>query len=112
MITPAIGELKDVISIIEVTKPFLASSGAGTLVSTVADSIRAKVEPLGGDLYEETQQIQTYRQVYRIWIRYRDGITAFQQIIYGTKRLIMTGPPEDFDRWLLLHAEERFSQTV
>jgi head-tail adaptor len=112
MITPNIGELQDVISIINVTSPYKKSTMEGTLVSTHASNIRAKIEPLGGEMYEETQAMQTYRQSYRIWIRYLAGVTAFQQITYGTKRLIMNGPPEDFGRWLLIHAEERFSRTV
>jgi head-tail adaptor len=112
MITPNIGELKDIISIVNVTTPYKASSGEGELVSTHASNIRAKIEPLGGDLYEETQQAQTYRQSYRIWIRYLADVTAFQQIVYGSKRLIMNGPPEDFGRWLLIHAEERFSRSL
>lgn len=108
---PRIGELRDTIAILNVTAPYDAN-GAGTVVSTFASNVRAKVSPLGGDLREETQEHQQYTQRYDIWIRYLKGVTAFQQLDWGGTRLIQTGPPEDFGRWLLLHAEERTSRRL
>jgi SPP1 family predicted phage head-tail adaptor len=111
MILPRIGELKDLIDIVNVTAPY-DLTGAGTVVSTFARNVRAKISPLGGSLNEETQQIQVFSQTYNIWIRYLTGVTAFQQIEWSGTRLVMTGPPEDFGRWLLIHAEERTSRKL
>ncbi len=111
MIAPSIGELKDLIGIVNVTVPY-GLDGAGTIVSTFKSNVRAKIEPLGGGLTEESQQIQSYNQGYNIWIRHINGVTAFQQISWSGKRLVMTGPPEKIGRWLLLHAEERTTREL
>lgn len=107
MILPRIGELKEVIDILDVRGPFDINS-VGTQVSIFAGGIRAKIVPLGGDLLDSTQDTQTSCQDYNVWIRYRSGVTAFQQIAWGERRLQMTGPPEEISsrRWLLIHAEE------
>jgi head-tail adaptor len=111
MIHPKIGELSETINIVEVESPF-SIDGTGTIKSTVARNLRAKVEPLGGSVLDATHQKKMSAQDYRIWIRNRDDVTAFQQIVWGTKRLVMTGPPEDFDLWMLLHAQERIIQSI
>jgi len=106
---PLIGEMKDLIKILNVTAPY-SVNGEGTLVSEFMANVRAKVEPLGGNMLDETQQTQAYSQAYNIWIRYVSGVTPFQQIEWQSKRLVMTGPPEKISNWLLLHAEERTSR--
>ncbi len=112
MITPRIGELTEKIDIINVTSPY-DKIWTGTLVSYAARSLWAKVEPLAGGMTEVTQQEQVSTQPYNIWIRYRDGITAFQQIEYEGRRLVMTGPPEEIgNAWLLIHAEEAIGRTI
>lgn len=112
MILPRIGEFKERIDIVNVTSPY-DIDGVGTISSTLISGLWAKIEPLGGEKYNATQQVQACSQQYRVWIRYRDGVTPFQQIVWGGKRLIMTGPPEDFDRhWLLLHAQNVTSRKL
>jgi hypothetical protein len=108
MILPRTGELKELIDILNVREPY-DINWVGTVVSTFAAGVRAKITPLGGDIVESTQESQTGRQAYNVWIRYRDGVTAFQQIDWGGRRLVLTGPPEEISRrrWLLIHAEER-----
>ena len=107
--TPRIGELKEVVNIINVTTPY-GVDGSGTFSSTFKSNVLAKVEPLGGGKKDEaeTQEDQAFAQTYSVWIRYLSGITVFQQLTWGTKRLMQTAPPESFDqdRWLLLHVEE------
>ena len=113
MILPRTGELKELIDILDVREPY-DTNWAGTVVSTLAAGVRAKITPLGGDIVESTQETQTCRQAYDIWIRYRGGVTAFQQIDWGGRRLVLTGPPEEIsrNRWLLIHAEERTDKTL
>ena len=113
MILPRTGELKERIDILNVREPF-DINWVGAVVSVFAAGVRAKITPLGGDLVESTQGTQTGRQTYDIWIRYRQGVTAFQQIDWGGRRLVLTGPPEEIfrRRWLLIHAEERISRNI
>lgn len=112
MILPAIGEMKDKIDIINVDPPY-NSEMKGTQTSVAAAGIWAKIEPLGGSVDIESQQVQTAMQEYRIWIRYRDGLTPWMQIKWGTKQLAITGPLENMqNRFLLIHAQERTSKTV
>jgi head-tail adaptor len=107
------GELKERIDILNVREPF-DINWVGTVVSTFAAGVRAKIIPQGSDIIESTQETQTGRQAYSIWIRYREGITAFQQIDWDGRRLVLTGPPEEIfrRRWLLIHAEERTSRNI
>ena len=108
MILPRTGELKERIDILNVREPF-DINWVGTVASTFATGVSAKVIPRGGDIIESTQENRTGRQAYYIWIRYRPGVTAFQQIDWNGRRLVLTGPPEEIfrRRWLLIHAEER-----
>ena len=113
MILPRTGELKERIDIINVREPY-DINWVGTVVSMFASGISAKITPRGGDIIESTQEIQTGRQACDIWIRFREGITAFQQIDWGGRRLVLTGPPEEIirRRWLLIHAEERTDRNL
>ena len=113
MIPPRVGELKERINILNVREPF-DINWAGTIVSTFAAGIGAKIIPRGSDIVESTQETQTGSQAYDIWIRFREGVTAFQQIDWGGRRLALTGPPEEIlrRRWLLIHAEERTSRSL
>jgi hypothetical protein len=113
MILPRTGELKEQIDILNVREPF-DINWVGTAVSTFAAGVRAKITPRGSDIVESTQEIQTGRQAYDILIRYREGITAFHQIDWGGRRLVLTGPPEEIfrRRWLLIHAEERTDRNL
>jgi head-tail adaptor len=113
MIFPRPSELKERIDIISVREPY-DINWVGTVISTFAAGVRAKITPQGSDIIESTQETQTGRQAYSIWIRYREGITAFQQIDWGGRRLVLTGPPEEIfrRRWLLIHAEERTSRNI
>jgi len=110
MITPGsgAGELRETIDILEVREPY-SITGEGTVVKEIASGIRAKIEPLGGSVAAETMQIQESRQQYRVWIRYRDGVTAFQQLQWRGRRLMIDGPPEHLEQWILLHV---YSVTV
>jgi SPP1 family predicted phage head-tail adaptor len=111
MRAPDPGELKERISILNVTPPYNGHR-EGTIVSTFLSNIWAKIDPLAGGLVEETQQEQLATQSYNIWIRYAAGVTAFQEIDWGGVRLVMTAPPEEIVRrqWLLIHAEGRQSR--
>ena len=104
MILPYVGELRERVDIIEVCPPYNAATGAGKFAGTVASGVWAKIEPLGGGLDSETMQDQSCRQQFRLWIRYRDGVTPFQQITWQDRRLVIDGPPEHLGEWLLLHA--------
>jgi head-tail adaptor len=108
MNAPSISELTERINIIEVGAPF-DLDGVGTKTATLATGIWAKVDPLAGGTTDTTQQRITARQPYNIWVRYLEGVTAFQQIEYDGDVLIMTAPPEEIvsDTWLLIHAEQR-----
>jgi len=118
MIPPRIGELREYIKIYNVTVPYDGES-EGTL-TTIKARAWAKITPLAGGLNETTLQEQTSTQGFDVWIRYISGVTAFQQIIWGSKRLVQTGPPEEFDRygvnngkdWILLHTQHKLTRTV
>jgi head-tail adaptor len=111
MILPAIGELKEVLDIVNVTAPYQLD-GSGKIISKFCSGIRAKVDYGGGQLADQTQKIQIYTQDYRIWIRYRRGVAAFQQIVWRGKRLVITAPPEPFGQFLLINAQETISRTI
>jgi len=106
---PSAGELKELINILDVAAPYSAATGAGTMTKTAARNVWAKVEPLGGGMDAETMHEQSCRQQFRIWIRYRDGVNAFQQLEWQGRRLILDGPPEVMQQWILLNA---YSVTV
>lgn len=112
MIPPKIGELFETISVLNVTTPY-SVEGFGTQSSIYKNRIRAKIEPLGGQKDELTQDIQTFQQYYRIWIWYDGGVTAFQEISWAGKRLVITAPPEQIGaNWLLINCRETVSRKV
>ena len=95
---------------------FKAPTGARNAVSGVAATLTtvvtlwAKVTDLGGDVEQTEQSDHAFRQRYEIWIRYSDSVTAFQQIVWGTKTLVQTSPPQKVidgnNRWwTVLQAE-------
>lgn len=112
MILPHIGELKDRIDILSVTAPY-DLDGNGVIMSTAAAGLWAKIEPLGGETGALTQQVQSCVQAFRVWVRYRTDLTPWQQILWGTRRLVISGPIEPMERrFLLIHAEERTSRKL
>ena len=103
--------MRERVDILNVTAPYNIV-GVGTEISMHASGLRAKVELLPGGLNEATQQAQFARQPLNVWIRYRAGVTAFQQVRWrdhddAVRMCVMTGPPEEIvrKRWLLLHCE-------
>jgi hypothetical protein len=112
MIVPRIGELVESVSILNVTLPY-SVEGYGTEESIYRAGVRAKVEPLGGQKEELTQQIQSFTQYYRLWIWYDEGVTAFQEISWGGRRLVITSPPERIgSAWLLINCREIVTRQV
>jgi hypothetical protein len=100
-------ELKHTISIINVTEPF-TEGGEGTYESTYA-TMRARIYEQGGSMEGNTIEDQVATQTYEIAMRYIQGVTAFQQIVWGNKRLVMTDVPINWsqaNRWLIFHARE------
>lgn len=112
MILPAIGQMKERITIVNVSAPY-DLEGHGTVSSVQVSGLWAKIEPLGGALGEHTMNIQSCTQAYRVWIRYRTDLTPWMQIVWGTKRLVIAGPIEPMEkRFMLIHAEERTSRKL
>jgi hypothetical protein len=75
--------------------------------------VRAKIEPLGGNVEELTQQAHVSTQNYRVWIWRRPGVAAFHQIKWGTKRLLITAPPEKItDYWMLINCREVIARNL
>lgn len=108
---PTIGELVEVIDIVNVAAPY-GVDGSGTIVSTFCKGIWAKIDFGGGQQAAQTQEIEAYTQDYRVWIRYRRGVTPFQQVVWGGTRLVITAPPEQFGDWLLINAQETLSRSI
>jgi hypothetical protein len=108
---PTIGELTETIDIVNVAPPY-GVDGNGRIISTFCSGIRAKIDYGGGQLANQTQEIEAYTQDYRVWIRRRRGVTAFQQIAWRSKRLVITAPPEPFGQWILINAQETISRNI
>ena len=103
-------EMKEYVSFVNVTAPFDASSKAGTAGTTFATAW-VKIEDQGGQMDAEDMQHQTQLQGFEIWCRYIDGLTGFMQIHWGSRILIITGPPQKtMDSkgrlWWLIAAQE------
>lgn len=111
MILPTIGELTEFIDIVNVAPPY-GINGSGRIVSTFCSNVRAKIDYGGGQQAAQTQEIEAYTQDFRVWIRYRRGVTPFQQIIWEGARLVITAPPEQFGGWLLINAQENLSRSI
>ena len=74
-------------------------------------TVWAKIRELGGSIEETTMKSEAAMQQYEIWCRYNSGVTAFMQILWGTRTLIQTGPPQEVidsnnRRWMLVQAQE------
>jgi hypothetical protein len=107
MTIPRAEELRQRIRIINVTEPFI-EGGEGTEVSTHARA-RARIYAEGGSMEGNTLEDQIATQTYEVTMRYIKGVTAFQQIVWGSKRLVMTDVPVNWsqaNRWLVFHARE------
>jgi len=112
MIMPEVGELIYSVDIMNVTKPF-KTTGEGQITSYLVRGARAKVEPIGGNAVDDTQQSQAFIQGYNIWIRYRDGVTPFQQIRWEGITLFQVAPPETFGaRFILIHAQTQINRNI
>ena len=71
----------------------------------------AKITAQGGSVEETTQSSEAAVQSFEIWCRYDATVTAFMQIEWGTRHLIITGPPQEVidsnnRRWMILTAQE------
>ena len=109
---PQAGELRDLIDIISVAPPF-PIVGKAQKTDTIAANVWAKIDPLGGGMDEENMQVFSVRQAYSIWIRRRPELSPFHQIEWGDRRLIITGPIEEFNnQWQLIHAEHRWDAAI
>jgi hypothetical protein len=112
MIMPEVGELIYSVDIVNVTKPF-KTTGEGTITSYLVKKARAKVDPIGGSPVDDTQRSQAFIQGYNIWIRYRSGVTPFQQILWDGMTLFQVAPPEIFGaRYILLHAQTNINRSI
>jgi hypothetical protein len=112
MIMPEVGELIYSVDIVNVTKPY-NNAGEGKITSYLVRGARSKVEPIGGSQVDDTQQSQAFAQRYNVWIRYRENVTPFQQIIWDGTRLVQSAPPEAFmGRWILMHCAMRIDRIV
>jgi len=96
---------------------FQTKSGARNAVKRTAETLTtvctvfARITANGGRVEETTQGNEAIIQSYEIWIRHDSRVTGFQQILWGTKRLLMLGPPvkvtDGNNRpWMLIQAEE------
>jgi len=104
MDVPYAGEIKrEQVAILEVGAPF-RNTGEGKVVKEIALNIPAKIEPLGGYLAPDTMDTLVYRQRYRVWIRYRPGVTAFHQLRWRDKQMKIDGVIEHSRLWLELDA--------
>ena len=96
---------------------FQTKSGARNAVKktaatlTTVCTVYARITPNGGRVEDTTQGNEATVQGYEIWARYDSRVNGFQQILWGTKRLLMLGPPvkvtDGNNRpWMLIQAEE------
>ena len=113
MNAPRISDLTDSIDFLNVKEPY-SIEGTGTEVSKYKRNVRAYIEPAGGgQLTAETQKIQAYVQNYRVWIWYDSGVTAFMQIAWSSRRLVIVAPPEQIgNNWLLINCQETVSRKL
>jgi head-tail adaptor len=114
MNAPTAQELRHLITIINVEAPY-TEGGEGTELSTHA-RVRARIYDMGGSLQGgENIQEQQSVQSFEITIRYIPDVTAFQQIKWGTRRLVITAPPSNWtaaNKWLVIQAQETTEYTV
>lgn len=110
MAIPRAQELKDYIDFIDVSPPFQAATGisAGTHVYARA---YARITEMGGSLGENDMQHLSQTKEFEIWVRYIDGLNGFMEIVWGSRSLVITGPPQKVmdsngRPWWLLRAQE------
>lgn len=107
---PQAGELRETITIKQAVE---TRSGTGAVVvdwanATVIATPRASIEPLRGkeqlDLAIAKAELD-----YRIWIRFRSGITPQQRIFWRTKELdiVSVSNFRTQNEWLEIMAKER-----
>lgn len=104
---PIANEMRHRIRIDAVEPPY-DSRGIGTFVSTLA-TVWARISPQGGSAQNISQEERSSTESFEIWIRYLAGVTAHHQITWGSRKLVITEPPRDFDlrhKWLQIQAEE------
>ena len=104
---PRAQQLKEVIIFQTVDTPY-DGNFVGTWVTDVATE-RAYITPSGGIRENTSQEEQTSTQGYLIWTRYNSAVTIFQQIAWGSKRLVITSVEDWMNehRWLLIRAEHK-----
>ena len=96
---------------------FSTRSGARNAVKKTAENLTtyatayARITAMGGNLQDSSQGNEASVQVYEIWCRWNSGVTAFMEILWGTRKFIQTGPPQKVTdsngrHWMLITAEE------
>ena len=110
MAIPIAQELNQLITFQTATGAKLLRGGRVTLVTYT--TAYARITELGGFLETETMELQAANQRYDIWTRYIAGVTAFMQILWGTKALVILAPPVkvidgEGRQWLQISAEEK-----
>ena len=90
-----------------------AATGVASILTTV-DTFWGRVTDLGGDVEQTDQSEHIARKRYEIWTRYSADITAFQQVVWGTKTLIITSAPQKIidgsNRWWLVMQAEHVTE--
>lgn len=72
----------------------------------------ARITEGGGGIETETQAVQAQVQSFEIWTRWIEGVTGFMQILWGSRILVQTEPPQKVidsrnRQWWLITAEEK-----
>jgi hypothetical protein len=116
MALPLPHELREYIQFKNVTAPYDASSGTG-VEGTVFAGVWARITDLGGTMDAEDMQHPKQIQGFELCCRHIAGLTGFMQISWGTRNLIITGPPEKISdmhgrEWWIIKAEEVQEQSL
>jgi uncharacterized phiE125 gp8 family phage protein len=116
MAIPIAQELREYIEFIDVSPPFQARDKTGVAGATFAISY-ARITPQGGSIGENDMQHRSQTQEFEIWVRWFDGLTGFMEIVWGSRSLVMTGPPQKFvdvnnRAWWIIRAEEVIEQEL
>ena len=109
MATPTAQELNQKLIFKTASGSRNAVTGIAKTLTTVA-TMWARVSDLGGDIEQTEQSEHAQRKRYEIWTRWSDSITGFQQIVWGTKTLIITSAPQQIidgsnRYWMMVQAE-------
>lgn len=117
MSLPLAQELTEYITFKTVSGTLNASTGKASSSVTYANAY-ARIEEMGGTIDEPPdQQHQSETHNYEIITQYLSGVTAFMEIAWGSKTLVITDAPQkQFDRnnrqWLIIHASETLESDV